>query len=621
MAARPARSQVLWLLAFCAAAAEVRAGCAAGSGQVFLNQVGFTPGSPKFAVLATPAAEPVRWQLVDESGAVQTEGHSRVFGADPLAGLDVHHVDFSGYDEPGAGYVLETECGTSHAFDLAPQLFDTLPYDALAYFFHNRSGMPIEAEYAGSAKLARPAAHERELVACVSGKDSHGNDWPGCDYKLDVSGGWYDAGDHGKYVVNGGIAVWTLMNVYERQRALGRRDPFGDGQAAIPEAGNGVNDLLDEVRYEMEFLLAMQAPADAVARVPIGVRRNTAGIEFARIDAAGMAHHKVADRNWTALPTPPHLDDEERVLHPVSTAATLNLAATAAQCARVWRGIDDAFAGRCLAAAETAWAAAGRNPEVYFIADFTGSGMYGDGDVSDEFFWAAAELYTTTGKAAYADFLRGSPWFDAPIEREPAWPFTAPAGVITLAIVDNELGSAQVAQLRERIVAAADSFRRESDRTGFRIPFASDRWAWGSNSTLLNRALLLALAHDFTGEDGYRTGVVDVLDYLLGRNPLEQSFISGYGERAMTNPHHRYWVPSADAGLPAPPPGALSGGPNNTAMIDPVAQQLKGRCAPLTCWRDEVEAYALNEVAINWNAPLVWVAAWLNEQVPSEAER
>ena len=117
--------------------------------------------------------------------------------------------------------MLESECGTSHPFDIAPRLFDTLPYDALAYFFHNRSGMAIEVEYAGSEKLARPAAHARDLVTCLNGEDSHGNDWPGCDYTLDVSGGWYDAGDHGKYVVNGGIAAWTLMNAYERQQ-IGR---------------------------------------------------------------------------------------------------------------------------------------------------------------------------------------------------------------------------------------------------------------------------------------------------------------------------------------------------------------------------------------------------------------
>jgi endoglucanase len=330
-----------------------------------------------------------------------------------------------------------------------------------------------------------------------------------------------------------------------------------------------------------------------------------------------MAHHKVADRNWTALPMPPHLDPEERVLYPVSTAATLNLAATAAQCARLWRNIDARFSKRCLRAAERAWAGAVRNPEVYFIADFSGSGMYGDAMLEDEFFWAAAELFATTHSTAYLEAVLASPYYSAAIEREPAWPHVAPLGIITLSLVENLLSRDSIDELRRKIVAAADGYRQERQHSGFRIPYASDRFAWGSNSTLLNRAMLLGLAGDFTGDERYRSGVFDVLDYLLGRNPLAQSYVSGYGDRPMRHPHHRFWVSSADAGLPAPPAGALSGGPNNTAMADPVAKAISGACAPMTCWRDEVAAYALNEVAINWNAPLVWVATWLTETPPS----
>lgn len=81
----------------------------------------------------------------------------------------------------------------------------------------------------------------------------------------------------------------------------------------------------------------------------------------------------------------------------------------------------------------------------------------------------------------------------------------------------------------------------------------------------------------------------------------------------MRNPHHRFWAHQLDRAYPLPPPGVLSGGPNNTAMTDDVAKRLKGKCAPQRCWADDAHAYALNEVAINWNAPLVWVAAWLDK--------
>jgi endoglucanase len=308
---------------------------------------------------------------------------------------------------------------------------------------------------------------------------------------------------------------------------------------------------------------------------------------------------------------PPQDDPQQRVLFPVSTAATLNLAAVAAQCARIWRTIDADFSARCLEAARRAHTAALRNSEVYFIANFSGSGMYGDGELSDEFFWAGAELYATTGEAQFLKALQESPLLTAKVEAQPAWPRTAVLGLVTLAVVPNGLEPAQRKAVRHLLTDAARRFRDEGERSGYHIPYASDRYAWGSNSDLLNRAILLALAHDFTGEQAYRSAVIDVMDYLLGRNPLDQSYISGHGERAMLQPHHRFWAPSFDTGLPPPPPGALSGGPNNTAMIDPVALELRGKCAPQACWADHVEAYALNEVAINWNAPLLWVATWL----------
>jgi endoglucanase len=167
---------------------------------------------------------------------------------------------------------------------------------------------------------------------------------------------------------------------------------------------------------------------------------------------------------------------------------------------------------------------------------------------------------------------------------------------------------------RAAIVAAADGFLVETARTGYRIPYASQTYNWGSNSSILNRAMLLGLAQRFTGDARYRVGVVDAADYILGRNPLGQSYVSGTGWKPLTNPHHRFWAHQLSASSPPPPPGVVSGGPNNSAMVDPVAMTLKGRCAPQRCWADDINAYAPNEVAINWNAPLVWVAAYLDSE-------
>lgn len=568
-----------------------------------VNQLGFEPGDPKIAILRA-GAEVSAWELRDDSGQVVLRGTTEPHGADAASGLTVQRIDFSAFRTPGA-YRLRTVAGESHSFRIASHLYAPLARDALAFFYHQRAGVPIEARVVG-AKWARPAGHPHEVAKCFAGKDERGTEWPGCGYSLDVTGGWYDAGDHGKYVVNGGISLWTLLNVHERN------------PKALPQAANGAPSLLDEARTEMEFLLRMQVPEGARLGVPVGKPVPKPGkpaweagpAPFAEIDASGMAHQKVADRWWTKLPTPPQDDTQERLLYPPTTAATLNLAATAAQCARVWKTADPAFATRCLAAAERAFAAARRNPEVYATNSFTGSGGYGDNDVSDEFYWAAAELFVTTGKAEYHRAVIASPHFRAAVG-EPGWPQVATLGTITLATHPSALQEGEGKRLRTALIAAADGFLADVPGSGYRIPFPN-RYSWGSNSNLLNRAMLLGLAFDLTRDAKYRAGVIDVADYLLGRNPNGVSYVSGYGTRSMQNPHHRFWAPSLDPRLPGPPPGALSGGPNALAMSDPVATKLRGHCAPQRCWADDVHAYALNEVAINWNAPLVWVAAWLD---------
>lgn len=590
------------------------AACDHASTGIRLNQVGFRIDADKRAILATTATHPVGWKLIDDSGTTRAQGRSVNYGADPVSGEHVQRIDFSSFRDAGSGFRITTGCAGSHPFSIGESPYRQLKYDALAYFYHNRSGVPVDEAYAGGKAWSRPAGHPHDVATCRHGKDGRGNKWPGCNYKLDLTGGWYDAGDQGKYVVNGGIAVWTLLNLYERDRSVGRDSAFADGLVKIPEAGNNVNDLLDEVRFEMEFLLSMQAPDGATARVPVDIKQDRADLPFTKIDASGMAHHKIADENWTKLPTPPYLDKERRYLYPVSTAATLNLAATAAQCARVWREIDDVFASRCLAAARNAYSAAKRNPGVYFIADFSGSGLYPDGNLDDEFFWAAAELFVTTGNETYANDLRRSRYFSESLRREPAWPRVAPLGVITLAMLPNGLKPAERQAMRQHVIAAAERFRSERERSGYYIPWSTRRYPWGSNSNILNRAIILGLAWDFTGDRSFRNAVVDAIDYILGRNPLDQSFVSGYGERPMRHPYHRFWAPSFDARLPPPPPGALSGGPNSRYSTDEVARSLiDAGCAPQTCWQDNARAYSMNEVAINWNAPLVWVAAFLDE--------
>jgi endoglucanase len=576
-----------------------------------LNQAGLLGDAPQRALLPDAATPPLPWQLRNARGQIVAEGKTQPLGPDAASGQNLHLVDFSSNGRAGEGFTLQVGKVISRPFSIGKGPYGALKRDALAYFYHNRAGTPIEARFVG-ATWARPAGHENEIAPCFGGTDNHGNRWPACGHRLNVTGGWYDAGDHGKYVVNGGISVWTLLNLYERQSRHGLPPAFPDGAAAIPEAGNGVNDLLDEARWEMAFMLSMQVPEGTHMGLPLGPQRSDSKLVFTDVDASGMAHHKVADEHWTKLPMPPHLDKERRFLYPPSTAATLNLAATAAQAARIWREIDPAFAARCLTAAKRAWAAAQRVPNAYAIGDFNGSGGYGDNDVSDEFFWAAAELLATTGEAVFADALHQSPHFKDRVAEEPSWGSTATLGLLSLSQHATALPVPEAKWVKETILAGAEQFLKDGIGSGYRQPLAANKYGWGSNSTLLNRAIVLAYAFDQTKEPRFRTAVADVGDYLLGRNPLDQSYISGYGVRPLRHPHHRFWAQVLDPSLPPPPPGVLSGGPNGNPG-DVAMQRLGGSCAPQTCWLDAIDLYTLNEVTINWNAPLVWVAAWLDE--------
>jgi endoglucanase len=291
------------------------------------------------------------------------------------------------------------------------------------------------------------------------------------------------------------------------------------------------------------------------------------------------------------------------------------LAATAAQCARVFSGVDDTYSATCRTAAEAAYAAAKKHPSSYAVSgdtDEDGGGAYDDDDVSDEFYWAAAELYVTTGKQAYLDDLLASPhhleWPDngAPF----SWPSTAGLGALTLSIVPSELTGARQNEVRSALLAMADGYVTLTKK-GYGTPM--ENYAWGSNSDVLNAGVVCAVAHDLTGQAAYRGCVQATLDYVLGRNPLGKSYVTGYGSNPFQNAHHRFFAHGFDPSWPSPPPGFVAGGPNvNLDGLSPVGA-LAG-CQGPRCWTDVAAAYGLTEVTVNWNAPLAWVAAWASEQ-------
>ncbi|MET7401115.1 glycoside hydrolase family 9 protein [Dactylosporangium sp. NPDC005572] len=549
---------------------------------VRVNQVGYLPDGPKRATVISDSSQPLAWQLKDKAGKVVASGESQPKGMDASSGQNTHVVDFSDYRGAGSTYTLEVDGKASLPFDLDPKAYKQLSVDSLSFFYPQRSGIAIDDKIAPG--YGRKAGHTADTP---NGGDTKVPCAPGsCNYTLDVTGGWYDAGDHGKYVVNGGISVAQLLSTYERAPKASKAR-----ELRLPEQGGKTPDVLDEARWELDFLMKMQ--------VPDGEK------------LAGMAHHKIHDVAWTGLPMDPAADPQQRQLKPPSTAATLNLAAAAAQGARVFAEYDKAYSAKLLASAKKAYTAAKANPGLMASdADGVGGGAYGDWNVSDEFYWAAAELYLTTGDKQYSTDVTSSPVHKADVfDRAFDWQNTAALGRLDLATVDSKLADRD--KVRQSVVAGADRYLKVIADQAYGQPYApSNGYDWASNAQILNNLAVVATAFDLTGKQQYRDGVLSGMDYLFGRNALNQSYVTGYGEKASKNQHSRWYAHQLDPKLPNPPRGTLAGGPNSQLQDEVASAALKG-CKPQLCYMDDIKSWSTNELTINWNSALAYVSSFV----------
>ncbi|MGN1133573.1 MAG: glycoside hydrolase family 9 protein, partial [Oscillospiraceae bacterium] len=597
--------------------------------KILVNQVGYVAGLDKKATLVVDEGDdtPKSFKIVStKTGKTVYTGTTTPKGADSDSGDYVQIIDFSDFNTLGTvtgesntntgAYYIECDGAKSYSFNIGKasssssnSVFSGMLKDSLNYFYQNRSGIPIESEYISSGDktmLAHAEGHNPDVAYIqndwINAYKGDGSDIQKDNGTLDLTGGWYDAGDHGKYVVNGGLSVWTLQNMYERAKLVANdTSKYDDGALNIPESGNGYPDLLDEARYEMEFMLKMQ-----------------------RDD--GMVYHKVQDYKWTGLAVAPADDPNDRIVKPVSTCATLNLAAAGAQSYRLWKGIDDDYANQCLSQAEKAYAAAKENPEMWAPMDQAiGGGAYGDDYAGDDFYWAACELYTATGDSSYYTDLKsykntcdGAPDDDKAFSVTTSlyggenkgsktsftWGSTAALGTLTLALHQDDLTISEAKQVRDNITKAADEYISIENEQGYGIPYSTttftddinapgevfNGYEWGSNSMVASNAIIMAYAADNNKDDAdkYASGVSTAMDYLFGRNAGEYSYITGYGDHATQYVHHRYWSGLIDSSFPYAPDGVMSGGPNS-GMQDPWirgAGYKPGTLAPQLCYLD-----------------------------------
>ena len=578
---------------------------------VLVNQLGYMSEGAKKATLLCDDDKAVSFNVFDNSGKDVYSGKSQPFGLDADSGDKVHVLDFSDLKTPGRYYIEASNGAGSWEFSIGnTQDYSALLYDSLNYFYQNRAGIDILGEYISSGdktSLARVAGHTSETATI---EQTWG--YSASSGTQEVSGGWYDAGDHGKYVVNGGISLWLLQDQYEAAVIAGTESAYADGTMNIPENNNGCPDLLDEARYELEWMFKMMVQDG---------------------DCADMVYHKVHDIKWTGLAVAPAEDDMERIIKPPTTAATLNLSACAAQAARLWGDIDPTFAEQCLDVAKRTYAAALKHPNMYAPLDESvGGGAYGDDDATDEFYWAATELYITTGSDEYLKAMKDSKFYvSVPLSLNGGesvdtcgcfdWGHVAALGTISLCLNSSAEGHKEAVSA---VTKAADELIKKEAQQGYGQPYGSSTiayndsdsgYAWGSNSFVADNSIIIACAYLMSGEQEYYDGVLSGMNYLLGRNPMDYSYVTGYGTHAAEYPHHRFWSNLIDDSYPKAPGGVLVGGPNS-GMQDPWVKGSgwkKGAIAPAKCYLDHIEAWSVNECTINWNAPLAWLTGFVTQ--------
>jgi endoglucanase len=552
---------------------------------VRVNQLGYVPDGPKRAVWVSAVREPAEFRVVDRHGAVVGAGRTRPWGVrpEPSSGLPVHVLDFSQLLGVGDGFVVEVGDARSRPFSVARDLYAPLMRHGLGFFYLQRSGVPIDE--ARSPGYGRPAGHVGDAsVGAWSGHDAQPL-YPGwsCPGRFDVSGGWYDAGDHGKYVTSGAMPVWQLLATVGFLRRRRARTAWWARTEAL---------LLEECRWQLDWMLRMQ--------VPVGVAH------------AGLPFHRVHGTAWAPLPCWPHRDPTTRVLHRPSTAAGLHLAAAAAHGARVFAD-DGAYARRLLAAATTAYRAARAEPALLAPDDegAFGGGPYAHDDLAGDWAWAAAELWLATHDTTYGAAAARA----AAPEVFPAdgfdWDRTAAAGALDLALHGQDFD--RHAAVTAGVVAAADRLVELQGRQPWGQPYAPpEGWDWGSNGRILNNLVVLAVAHELTGRAELHAAAGRGMDHLLGCNALGQSYVTGYGVDCSRHQRTRHFAHDLDPSFPPPPPGALAGGPASRHYRGfPPDSQLAG--LPAQCrYLDEPTSETTNDVCIRWNAPLVYVAAFLS---------
>ena len=637
--------------------------------QFAVNQVGYNFYSTKRAVLYSdlPISED-DFFLVDAQ-TLRPIYRSQLWDSDtsftgtpdPQSGKFVKYADFTKFDREGQYFLsLNGKTRDSYTFTIEGGPYEGMLRDAVNFFYQHRSGEFIDQYYITSTgeniskyDLAEQSFDDTPDMGYIQQEWSKSYSSSSSDedeYLLrQVDGGWYETESNAKSVIKGASAAWMLMNLYERAYMRGEEWRYDSSNYEIvtPEEYDYTPDILNEVRHELDFLLSMRVPEELKYELKSNGAPET---ENDTKKYGNMLFHQIQNSIYTPLAVHTYeytngaiSKDMKRIIKPPTTAATLAGAAVFAQAARLFRAYDLSYADNLQEAAVLAYNAAKENPELYAPdEDVVRTGPTGDMNTADDFYWAACELFITTGEAEYLNDLENS--------EEYAFKFstvlnggqncntvssfncgnTAGYGNLSLILHDYMLNGKQETDLKTSLRSTADAYLKYEEENAFSVPYAGTKvedpigmpgdggysgYENGSNGIILNNAILIAYAYDQTGIYQYLEGASAALNYILGCNPLNISYVTGTGTNAVKNPTHHFWAHEIDAEFPSAPDGVLVSGPNS-ALNDPYVKALgmeKGKIPPQLCYTDDIEAWSVNSCSLTLNASLAWIEAFFSE--------
>ena len=551
-----------------------------------MNQLGYAPEAEKQVVI--PGNDDKGLEVRDLNGKTVLKLKAPYVLEWEYSGEETQVFDISAVKTPGTYRLFRDGAYIGNPITVGKNVYEGVTKASLKWFYYQRASMPLVAPYAD--KWVRAAGHMDDKVIVYGTDKATGG--KGAGKVIKSPRGWYDAGDYGKYIVNSGITVWTLLDLYEKF------PKFADTLSwDVPREFPKLPLLLEEVRYNLDWMLTMQ-------------------------DKDGGVFHKVSSLKFCGS-VAPEQDTAPRYAILKSVTAALDFAGVMAQASVVYRSFDKAYADKMLKAAEAAYAWAKKNPEMFYKQPSdvqTGSYAPGNEDGKDEFRFAAAELFNAKvaagaqadkNAASYLEDLKANPF----TPNGAWWGDMNMISAFRVAFAPKVFGDSLAEAAKKVVLNEANNLRAVGDTSAYRLPAFPWSWNWGSNSAIANNGIVLIQAYILTGDKSYLDGAQQCLDYLLGKNPMDITYVTGFGFRSPRNPHHR---PSESDFVDDPVPGMLVGGPHLGKQDIDLDGKEHWKCPnyaaadkPALAYLDDRCSYATNEVAINWNAPLAFLAGAL----------